>query len=301
MTSIMVFALMRSLPGDPLLLFIARNRLEELHNEDITKLRAEFGLDKPLVVQYINWLGDVVHGDFGNSFFHNQKVGELIANRLPVTIYLGVLSLILSAIVGILAGLFCALRRGGWLDTLLTSFANFGTSVPVFWLGVLMIYVFSLYLGWLPVQGYTSPFTNFWLSTKKLIMPVFCLAIMSLASITRQTRSSMLEVIRQDYIRTAWAKGLSERVVVTRHLLKNGLIPVVTLIGILTSQIIGGAVLIETVFNIPGMGRLLVQAVFDQDYAIVQGGCIIIAMLVTFTNFIVDISYGWLDPRIRYS
>jgi peptide/nickel transport system permease protein len=299
-TSIIVFCMMRLLPGDPLQLFIVQNQIEQLTDEDMNKLRAEFGLDKPLPVQYVKWVESLAHGDFGESMFRNKKVSHLIIESFPVTIYLGILSIIISTVVGISAGLICALRQGSWLDTVLTSIANFGMSVPVFWLGVLMIYIFSLYLGWLPVQGYTSPFEDLPLSIRQLIMPVFCLATISIASIVRQTRSSMLEVVRQDYVRTAWSKGLTERIVVMRHITKNGLIPVITLVGIYFANIVGGSVLIETVFNIPGMGRLMVEAVFAHDYPIVQGGCLVIAALVIFANFAIDISYDWLDPRIRY-
>ena len=298
--SIIVFILVRTLPGNPLLIFIAENQLTLLTEEDINALRTEFGLDKHIVVQYINWLGNLAHGDFGYSILQNEKVSTLIAETLPVTLHLGVLSIILSTILGISAGLISALRRGEWLDTIVTSLTNFGVSIPVFWLGILMMYLFSFYLGWLPVHGYTSPFDDFWLSTRKLIMPVICMSVVTTAFNARQTRSSMLEVLRQDYIRTAWSKGLTERIVVMRHAMKNGLIPVVTLIGIHVASIVGAAVIIETVFNIPGMGRLMVGAVFAQDYAIVQGGSLVISVLVILTNLAVDISYGWLDPRIRY-
>jgi peptide/nickel transport system permease protein len=184
---------------------------------------------------------------------------------------------------------------------LFSVLANIGITVPSFWVGILLLYLLSLKLGWLPPFGYTSPFEDFWLSTRQLIMPVFCLALFSIASLTRQTRSSMLEVIRQDYIRTAWSKGLRERVIIIRHALKNALIPVTTQLGLQVGIIIGGAVLIETVFNIPGMGRLMTQAVFGHDYQIVQSGVLIIATVVVLANLFVDISYGWLDPRIRYS
>jgi len=194
-----------------------------------------------------------------------------------------------------------AVRRGTWLDTIVTILANIGITVPIFWLGIILMYIFALELKWLPVFGYTSPFNDFWMSTRQLVMPVFCLAIFSLSSIIRQTRSSMLEVMRQDYIRTAWSKGLRERVVIYRHALKNGLIPVITLIGMSLSMVIGGSVLIETVFNIPGLGRALVTAVFTKDYQVVQGFSLIIAAVVLVTNLIVDISYGWFDPRIRYN
>jgi peptide/nickel transport system permease protein len=298
--SIFVFLLMRLLPGDPLQLFIAANQLDRLTEEDIAALRAEFDLDKSMPQQYVDWIWGVMHGDFGKSIVYNDKVGKLLVERIPRTAYLGILSLILSIILGITGGVLSALKRGGPLDALVTSIANFGISIPVFWLGILMIYLFGLYLEWLPIQGYTSPFEDFWLSTRRLVMPVICLAVVALASNTRQTRSSMLEVIRQDYIRTAWAKGLAERVIVIRHILKNGLIPVITLIGIQASYIFGGSVLIEQVFNIPGMGRLLVDAVFAQDYPVVQGISMVLASAVVLINLLVDISYGWLDPRIRY-
>ena len=300
LVSIIVFLLMRLLPGDPLLLYIVKNELNDLSPAQIEQLRAEFGLDKSLPLQYFDWVGGIVRGNFGDALFRPETVGKLLLERLPISLYLGVLSLLLSSIVGILAGLISALRRGSWLDTQVTSIANFGISIPVFWLGFLMIYIFSLTLGWLPVHGYTSPFTDFWLSTKQLIMPVICEATVALAANTRQTRSSILEVVQQDYVRTAWSKGLSERTIVVKHVLKNGLIPVITLIGIQVSHIIGGSVLIETVFNIPGMGRLMVEAVFNQDFPIVQGGVLVIATMVILVNLIVDISYGWLDPRIRY-
>jgi len=181
-----------------------------------------------------------------------------------------------------------------------TSVANIGVSVPIFWLGIMMIYLIGLYLGWLPIQGYTSPFHDFWLGTRQMVMPATCLSVVALASNARQTRSAMLEVIRQDYIRTAWSKGLKERTIILRHALKNGLIPVVTLLGSQFGHIFGGAVLIETVFNIPGIGRLLVNGVLGQDYTVVQACVLVIAVVVVLVNLIVDISYCWLDPRIRY-
>jgi len=300
LVSILLFLIMRLLPGDPLLLYITQNDIDDLSEAKLDALRAEFGLDKSMPLQYFDWMGGLFRGDFGKSIVHNDKVGTLLLERFPVTAHLGILSVILSIIIGVSLGLISALRRATWADTLATSLANFGISVPNFWLGVLMIYLFGLYLRWLPIQGYTSPFEDFWLSTRQLVMPVLCLSVLPLASKARQARSSMLEVIRQDYIRTAWAKGLSERRIVLKHVLKNGLIPVITLIGIQVSLIFGGSVLIETVFNIPGMGRLLVDAVFAQDFPVVQGVGIIIAMVVVLTNIAVDISYGWIDPRIRY-
>jgi peptide/nickel transport system permease protein len=181
-----------------------------------------------------------------------------------------------------------------------TFLANIGITMPVFWLGMLLIYVFALKLGWLPVFGFTSPFTDFAKSTRQLIMPVFCMAIFGIAGNARQTRSAMLEVMLQDYIRTAWAKGLQERMVITRHALKNGLIPVITLVGFGVSSILGGSVLVETVFAIPGMGRLLVTSVQNHDYPYIQAIVLLIAVAIVLANLIVDLSYIWVDPRVHY-
>jgi|MudIll2142460700_1097286.scaffolds.fasta_scaffold05853_4 peptide/nickel transport system permease protein len=298
--TILIFSVMHFLPGDPLMLYVAQHQLDNLPPQELEALRHEFGLDKSIPAQYLAWMSGVFQGDLGTSIFYREKVSRLIGERLPVTLHLGVLTLLLSSIIGITAGVISAVRRGRWLDTTVTVLANLGITTPAFWLGIVLIYVFSLKLGWFPVFGYVSPFQDFLLSMKQVIMPVFCLCLIPIASLARQTRSSMLEVVRQDYIRTAWAKGLKERVIVTRHALKNGLIPVVTLLGMQVRNIFGGAVLIETVFNIPGIGRLLVQAVFGQDYQVVQAGVLISAVVVMISNLIVDLSYGWLDPRIRY-
>ena len=206
--SLLVFLLMHLLPGDPILIYLSEQDVENLTPEQIAYYRHQFGLDKPLPVQYVNWIADLLHGDFGISVNYHEDVGKLLAERLPVTIHLGLLALLLASIFGILTGVLAALRRGKWLDTVMTLLANIGITIPVFWLGILMIYGIGLELRWLPICGYTSPFEDFWLSTKQVIMPVLCLAVFALASTARQTRSSMLEVIRQDYIRTAWAKGL---------------------------------------------------------------------------------------------
>jgi peptide/nickel transport system permease protein len=300
LVSVLIFLIMRLLPGDPLQLYISRNQLDGLSPEAAQALRVQFGLDKTLPMQYFSWIAGLFRGDFGNSISYSSTVGKLMAQRLPVTLYLGILSLIVSSILGILAGLVCALRRGSAVDTMVTSVANFGISIPNFWLGILMIYLFGLYLGWLPTQGFTSPIDNFWLSLKQLIMPVICLAVFPIAGNARQTRSSMLEIVRQDYVRTAWAKGLRERRVVLRHVLKNGLIPVVTLIGIQARFVVSGSVLIETVFNIPGVGRLLVSSILGQDYQVVQAIVLIMGVAIVLANLAVDISYGWFDPRVRY-
>ena len=299
--SIVVFLAMRLLPGDPLLIYMGQRDLNMSTTEQVELLKKKFGLDKPMIVQYIDWITGFFRLDLGRSIHFDTEVITVLKERMPITIHLGILAFIVSGILGLSAGVVAALRRGKAIDTIITVIANFGITVPIFWLAILMIYGFGLKLNWLPVHGYTSPAEDFWLSSKQVIMPVICLAIFSISSIARQTRSSMLEVIRQDYIRTAWAKGLREGIIVSRHALKNGLIPVVTLIGLQVRSIFGGQVLIEKVFNIPGIGRMLVNSVFDQDFAIVQSGVLIISLIVVITNLIVDISYGWLDPRIRYS
>jgi peptide/nickel transport system permease protein len=297
--SFLVFITLRLLPGDPLLIFLSMSETDMASEEELEKLRKEYGLDKPIMVQYVVWVKDILHGNLGESITYGDDVSELIGTSMPITLYLSALTLVVYIFVGIPAGVVCAVRWGKWSDTVVTLLANIGITVPSFWLGIILIYLFGLQLGWFPIQGYTSPFDDFWLSTRKLVMPVFCLAISAMGSTARQTRSSMLEVVRQDYVRTAWAKGLSERIIIWRHVLKNGIIPVVTLLGLTISRVIGGSTLIETVFNIPGMGRLLVNALFNQDYPVVQAITLIFCIVVTVVNIVVDISYGWLDPRIR--
>jgi peptide/nickel transport system permease protein len=301
LATIIIFCVMRLLPGDPILLFVSQDEYTRTTSqEDIDALRKKFGLDKSLPMQYFDWIGGVLKGDFGESIFFGTTVMEEIGSALPVTFNIGIITFILANLIGIPAGVICAVRRGKWSDTLLTVFANLGITVPIFWLGILLIYFFGLYLGWLPIQGYTSPFEDFSLSVQKLIMPIICLVLFPLAGTTRQTRSAMLEIIRQDYIRTAWAKGLTEKTIIIRHAVRNGIIPVVTLAGMGIPMILGGQVVIETVFNIPGMGRLAVNALFSQDYAVTQGVVLIMSTIIVLSNLLVDISYGWIDPRVRY-
>jgi peptide/nickel transport system permease protein len=258
-------------------------------------------LDKPIMVQYVDWMSGLFTGDFGKSIFYHEKVGKLLWQRYPVTIYLGGVSLVVSTLLGIGVGLIAAIRRGKWADGVVTPLSYIGITVPTFWLGILMIYLFGLKLNWLPIIGYTSPFEDFGMSVRQAIMPVICLSIGALAGTARQTRSSMLEVICQDYIRTAWAKGLREQVIVTRHALKNSLIPVITVLGLHLGMIFGGSVIVETIFSIPGVGSLLVSSIFNQDYSVVQSCTLVFAALIVFVNLAVDISYGFIDPRIRYN
>lgn len=295
--SLVVFSFIHIMPGDPVLFMLGT----QAHSQEvIDALRKELWLDRPLAVQYGHWLSNCFRGDFGKSIVYNEEVTSILARRLPITLHIGLLSFILANLLGILAGIICAVRRGTILDSVISTIANTWLAIPSFWLGILGIYLFSLKLGLLPVQGYTSPFSDFWLNTRQVIMPVFCLAIVAVAAIARQTRSAMLEVIRQDYIRTAWAKGFTERKIITKHVLKNSLIPVATLSGWQLGVLIGGTVLIETVFNIPGMGRLIASSVMSRDFIVVQACVLVIGISVVLINLAVDIFYGWLDPRIRY-
>ena len=300
--TLVVFFSMRLLPGDPLIIFLGQSQeMGSLSEEQLESLRVEYGLDKSIPMQYLSWVGGIVRGDLGTSIYYREKVSTLLFARFPVTLYLGLTAFVIATLIGIFLGMVAAVRRGKWVDVMATVIANIGVCIPVFWLGLLMMYVLGLKMRWLPIAGYTSPFDNFWLSTKQAIMPIICLTVTQMGFIARQTRSSMLEVIRQDYIRTAWSKGLQERVVILSHALKNGLIPVVTLLGMGVGLTIAGSVLVETIFAIPGIGRLMVTSMFAQDYVVIQSGTLIIAVIIMFCNLIVDISYGWFDPRIRYS
>jgi peptide/nickel transport system permease protein len=301
LVTIMVFSAMRLLPGDPLEIFLGQSAgLGQMSDEVKEQLRVEYGLDKSPVMQYFDWIGGVLHGDLGRSITYRDNVGTIMAERFPITLHIGLVAFILGNLIGIAIGIIAALRRGTWIDTFVTVLSYIGITIPVFWLGLLLMYVFGFHLKWLPLTGYVSPFDDLWLSTKHLIMPVICMMITGLAIIARQTRSCVLEVSRQDYVRTAWSKGLQERYIVVKHMLKNALIPVVTLLGLGIGIIFGGSVLIEQVFAIPGIGRLLVTSVFQQDYVVVQSGVLVISFIVIMSNLVVDISYAWLDPRIRY-
>lgn len=299
--TLIVFFVMQLLPGDPLVIFLGRQAgTGSMSQQQLDQLYIKYGLDKPLIVQYWNWITGVVKGNMGESIYYHENVGKLLLERFPVTLDLGIKSFILYNVLGIIMGMISALRRGKWIDTFATVLSYIGVSIPVFWLGLILIYVFGLKLEWFPIAGYTLPTENLLENLYQSVLPVFCLSLMGWAVIARQTRSSVLEVMSQDYIRTAWSKGLTERKVIVRHILKNSLIPVVTLMGIGLGLMFGGQVFIEEVFAIPGIGRLLVGSILAQDYQVIQSSTLIIATVIIIVNLIVDISYGWLDPRIRY-
>lgn len=301
LVSLIVFFSLRLLPGDPALIYVSgQSGGSGVTEERLDEVRHEFGLDKPIPVQYVNWVKGVLTGDLGKSIRYQKDVGDLFLARFPVTLVLGFVSVIISTALGIFFGLIAAIKRGSWVDTLVTFLSYIGLCIPVFLLAFALIYLFGVKLNWLPMVGWTPPWEDFGMSVKQSIMPIICLATVPLAVTARQMRSSVLEVNNMDYVRTAWSKGLRERVIVTRHILKNSLIPVITMIGIGVGIVFGGAVIEESIFAIAGMGQLLAISVFARDYVVIQGGTLVIAAIIVFVNIIVDISYGWLDPRIRY-
>ena len=299
--SVVIFCAVRFLPGDPMLLYATGGSLADLTPEALEAARHEWGLDLPIWQQYFNWIVGVLHGDLGQSIFFGQSVSSLIAERLPTTLYLGVTAFVLSTILGMLAGIISALRQNKWQDYLVTVLANIGICLPAFWVSILLMYLFGYKLGWLPLSGFVSPIENFHDSLRHMLMPLLVLMIFDIAGDARQTRSSVLEVMGQDYVRTAWSKGLSEKRIVAKHILKNALIPIVSFKGMGFAYIVGGSVFVEEVFSINGIGRLATQAVKQQDYAVIQAVVLLTGVAVVVANLVVDILYGVLDPRIRDS
>ncbi len=295
LVSFLNFMLFRILPGDPVRLVLG----PDASLEQVQHLRSQLGLDRPVLLQYVHWLNQLVHGDLGRSITLGTSVADLIGSRVLTTLELGLIALLVSVALGIPLGILAAIRRGTAVDSAVTVVATLGVSVPIFWLAIAAIYLFAIRLGWLPVEGYTSPTADLNEHVRKMIMPSVMMSLPTLLVIARQTRASMLEVIAQEYVRTARAKGLPEGVVLLRHALRNALIPVVTVIGLRLPVLIAGSVLVETVFNLPGMGRLLVQSVFSRDLPVVQGCVTLIATFVVLVNLLVDISYAYVDPRIR--
>ena len=293
--SIFAFLIMQMTPGDPVRAMLGAEADEAI----VEATRTELNLDKPLVVQYTLWLKHALRGDFGTSLVLNQDIGEILATRIPVTLSLTIPALIISLILGILIGVLCAVHRGSALDQIMTVLMTTMNGIPVFWIGIMMMYFFGVKLGWLPLMGYTSPFEDFGQYVAKAVMPVTIMAFGPLSSIARQVRTNMLEVINQDYIRTARANGLSENSVKYKHALKNSLIPVITLIALQVRSRVGGSRLGEQVFSIAGMGRLIMVSVMNKDYLVVQATVFVISLFVVACNLILDISYGLVDPRIR--
>lgn len=291
--TLVVFILMNVVPGDPLSALIDE-RAAALDPEAAAMIRRQWGLDQPLYIQYFRFIANAVRGDLGRSFVTRQLVAEAILERFPATLRLGLAALVVASTVGILAGIVAAVHRGSIFDSLSMLVALGGVSMPVFWLGLLLMYLLAVKLHLLPPSGYGNG------DPRYLIMPAITLGMAMAAVIARVTRSAMLGVIRAEYITTARAKGLSERVVIYRHAVRNALIPVITIVGVQAGNLLSGAVITETVFNWPGVGRLLIDSIAKRDLPVVQGAVIFIAILFALINLAVDIMYAVVDPRIRY-
>lgn len=295
--SLVVFALVHALPGDPAVLFLG----EEATPETLAKFRERLGFHRPLVVQYVEWLGRAVRGDLGRSLRTNQPVTDAIVQRLPVTLELMAAALLVSLAVAVPLGILSAVKRNSGVDVASTAFALVGFSTPNFWLGLMLIYVFALVLRWLPPSGFVPLPVSVPENVRSLILPSITLGTALAALVTRQLRSGMLEVLRQDYVRTARAKGLPGGAVVGKHALKNALIAVVTVIGLQIGGLLGNTIITETLFALPGVGRLMIDAIFSRDFFIVQGVILFLAVGYIVSNLVVDILYSYLDPRIRLS
>jgi peptide/nickel transport system permease protein len=298
--SLVVFLILRLAPGDPAAAIAGNNAT----NEDIVKIRTQLGLDESIAVQYGIWMGRVLQGDLGYSFYLSKPVTELIAQRVEPTLALALGTIVLAVLVAVPLGTLAAWRLGGWLDRLLSGFSVAGFSIPVFVIGYLLIYLFSIRLEWLPVQGYKSLLgpsgAGVWDWMRQLVLPWMTLAMVYVALIARVTRASVSEALTEDYIRTARAKGLTETAVLLRHALANAAVPIVTVIGIGVALLIGGVVVTETVYAIPGLGSLTVDAVLNRDFPVIQGLVLMFSVSYVMVNLLVDLSYLFLDPRIRY-
>lgn len=293
--SIFVFSLQKLLPGDPILAMAG----EERDPATIEFLREKYRLNDPVPLQYVNWLGGVVTGDFGISLRTNQPVLELIGQKLPVTIQLAVMAMFFAMVIGIPIGILAAVKKNTWIDYTANIVALSGLSIPNFWLGIMLILLVSVKLGWLPASGYESIFVDPVRSIETMIMPAFVLGNALAATLMRHTRSAMVAVLSSDYIRTARAKGLSPREIILSHSFRNALLPVITLLALLFGELLAGAVLTEQIFTIPGFGKMTVDAVFTRDYAVVQGIVLCTAVGFILMNLVADIAYVLLNPRLR--
>ena len=294
--SLGVFALPRMIPGDVVQLMLE----ERAYGKDLEDLRAKLGLNRPIYVQYFDWSSHVIQGQLGESLWTKRPVLEELARRLPVSLKLGFLALVFSVSMALPIGILAAVRQDSVADYVARTLAILGLSVPGFWLATLVILLPSLWWNWSPPIQYTEFSADPWAHVTQFIIPAFILGIATSAAVMRLTRAQLLEVLRQDYVRTAWAKGVRERAVVLKHSLKNALIPVITVLGTQIAQILGGVVIFETIFGLPGMGRFLFDAINQRDYPVIQGINLVVVSLIVLINLVVDAVYAVLDPRIRY-
>lgn len=298
LVSVIIFGLIRFVPGD--MVDLLADQRGGAFGMDAQKIRERLGLTKPVYIQYFHWMGNLLRGDFGESMWSRRGVVEEIIHRFPVTLELAFLTILLSTIWGLIVGVISAVRQDSLVDYLLRTIAVLGLSVPYFWSSILLLVFASLYLNWSPEPIYTPLRENIWGNLKQVIIPAIIFAFYIGAPVARMARATMLEVLREDYIRTAWAKGLAEKTIIYKHALKNAFISVMTIIGLQAAWAVSGLVLIETIWGLPGIGRYTVEVVLDRDYPMLQGLVIFIAFCVVIINFLVDLSYGWLNPRIRY-
>ncbi|MGE3067360.1 MAG: ABC transporter permease [Hyphomicrobiaceae bacterium] len=293
--SVIIFSLQQLLPGDPALAMAG----EERDPAVLEQIRKQYRLDQPIPVQYLYWVKGVLTGNLGESMRLKEPVARLIAQKFPVTLQLALMAIIVSLLIGVPAGIISATRRNTPVDYAVNVLALWGLSTPNFWLGIMLIFLFSVQLGWLPASGYVSPFQDFWLSMRTTILPAFVLGNSFAAVLMRHTRSAMLQAMTSDYVRTARAKGLRERVVVLKHAMRNAMTPVITLGALELGTLLSGAVLTEQVFSIPGFGKLIVDSVFNRDYAVVQGVTLITATTYILLNLAADVAYVLVNPRLR--
>jgi peptide/nickel transport system permease protein len=293
--SMLIFGLQQLLPGDPAKILAG----EEQDPDVIAHLRVKLHLDEPLPVRYAYWVGGVFRGDLGESVRTQQAVLDLVLQKLPVTIQLAAMAFVIALVIGIPTGIVAAVGRGTWWDSAANAIALWGISTPNFWLGILLILLFSVQLGWLPASGYVSPFEDLRANLASMIMPAFVLGNALAAVLMRHTRSAMLQVLSSDYVRTARAKGLNERSVVLKHALRNALTPVITLGALELGTLLSGAVLTEQVFTIPGFGKLIVDSVFNRDYAVVQGVVLVTATAYIVLSLLADVAYFIVNPRLQ--
>ena len=296
--SVLIFLLIRLVPGDAVTLWIGQ---EGTMTPEVQKtLRNMFGLTDPLPVQYLRWLGDLLQGDLGYSFRSRLPVAQLMGRSLPITVELAAVAMLLTAVIAVPLGVLSAVRRNTPTDLIARLLGLVGLSMPSFWLAVLFILISATYFDWLPSLIYVSPLKDLAENLKQMVMPTVALALPLMAVVMRMTRSAMLEVLNQDYVRTARAKGVAEQVMLLRHAMKNALIPIVTVMGIQLGRLLGGAVIVEQIFALPGVGTLLVSAITERDYPMVQGTVLAMGLLFILVQLLVDLCYGYIDPRIRY-
>ena len=301
LVSIAVFLLVRLIPGDPVLVMMGVDAEDRTRISDAQYqvMQQQLGLDRPIYVQYFNWVSRIVQGDMGSSLRSRRPIFEVIFERYPATIYLAVIALLTGIVIAIPAGVIAAIRQNTGADYAAMGFALWGIAMPNFWLALMLIVVFSLHLGWLPSIGYANPLEAPLRFLQHACLPAIVMGTDLAAPLTRYIRAEMLEQLKQDYVRTAWAKGLPGRMVIVRHALKNSLIAAVTDVGLQPARLLGGSTIVETVFSWPGIGRLLIEGIYSRDYPIVQGSVLLIAVTYVFINLFVDIAYKWLDPRIK--